>query len=496
MINKTRGAARRACILAAILLLCALSTPAYAKQKEFYNYEGRYTLYLSDEAYAKISKVNNTLMSIRYGSGALLTINTANYYETLPEEEKTGKADSYTLGSEVLDATFNSEEYMKDYFDNRLKHISGEKELLEMAKVSINSHEFWCCHFNLVNKKTSLSNAAAKLALAEKERENAAEGAAEQPEAEPDDTQPPTDNPEDTPKTDDNIYGEGKIYFTLYKGYSYSIQLTNKDGTLSDIPAIEDTVATIKLGLRQTKTFTYMWSGIALLVLYLCYLIVRILSAVNPKKALEQIGQKEPTKPIPQLAAAPISEEAEEAEEISERTYVAEKARLLAEELETTKVFAKPAPAETESPAPAVPLPTDAPARPKRARKEASEPIKYDLSVPNTEIIEAMVNTKAKTPPTPNRFADFIKGLPMLIMLCFASFLSNISMKSELRRDARARRYNPSAIAPTAPKSVDISEIARAGLISEEAAMGTPAAIVSSFDINKPHQKKFWQFWQ
>ncbi len=302
-------------VIMAVMMILGIFSPVYAR--EYYNYESRYTITLSEEAYERMSKVNDNIMSIIYGDGVSMTFAATNYYSHLSDEQKIPEltADDYSVGNEVFSATYNDATYMKDdYFTKRLSNVSGDTEMAGVTLKNINGYDLWEMTYYYLDEATDeMIKAAEEAKKAAEEAANAAEGdtaevsqdnegeiSDEEPSAEElpegelpegEDTEEPEvpviSEEEPFPIIRDDgmaIIGEGKMYFTVYKGYEYRIHMMNKQGRLSEQPEMAEILGSARLGLRQSDIMKIMWITIAVLCALCFILIIFVLTRKSPKK--------------------------------------------------------------------------------------------------------------------------------------------------------------------------------------------------------------------
>lgn len=325
MKKMTKNTIRRtSSLFLALIMVFAMVSPVFAR--EYYNYECRYTIQLSEEAYAKMSKVNEQLMSLIYHDGVSVTYSAQNYYAHLSDAEKNPEltSDDYSVGSEVFAATYNDAAYMKDeYFTKRLANVSGTTEMTGVTLVNINGFDFWEMTYSFFGEPAETA-----------ENEDKDDETAETAET-PEDTQP-TDTETPVVREDGLVaIGEGKMYFTVYKGFSYFIHMINREGKISDYPEMESVFRTINLGLRQSNVMKIMWIVIGVLCFILLALIIFTLTRKSPKKLAKlrlAAGLDENGKALPQTLAIEGSVEFDEEEQLRNNEFVNAKLEQIAKE--------------------------------------------------------------------------------------------------------------------------------------------------------------------
>ncbi len=314
-ITQNNSSRRISSFLIVILMVFSVVTPVFAR--EYYNYECRYTIQLSDEAYAKMSKVNEQLMSIIFDDGVSSTYTVQNYYSHLSDEEKDPEltSDDYSIGSEVFAGTYNDAEYMRDeYFAKRLSNVSGTTEMAGVSLVNINGFDFWEMTYNFLGEP-------AEVREGEEGEETAEEGSDEQLPAVREDGLVVT--------------GEGKMYFTVYKGFAYFIHMICRDGKLSSYPEMDSIFRTINLGLRQSDAMKILWITIGVLCFVLFMLIIITLTRKSPKKLAKlraKAGLDENGNALPQTLAIEGAVEFDEEEQLRNNELVNAKLELIAKE--------------------------------------------------------------------------------------------------------------------------------------------------------------------
>ncbi len=315
-------------LMLAVILAVGIISPVFAR--EYYNYESRYTITISDDSYEKMSKVNENLMSIIYDDGVSMTFNVSDYYGHLSDEDKLPETTSsdYTVGNEMFAATYNDATYMKDeYFTKRLANVNGTTEMVGATLTEVNGFSFWEMTYNYLDEPTE------EMLQAIEDAEKAAE-------------EEDTDAPEGDVPTDDQAFelpviredgltvvGEGKMYFTVYEGYEYRIHMMNKQGKLSDYPDMADIFGTIELGLRQSNIMKIMWITIGVLCFICFVLIIFVLTRKSPKKLAKlrkAAGLDENGKALPQTLAIEGAVEFDEEEQLKNNEMVNAKLEIIA----------------------------------------------------------------------------------------------------------------------------------------------------------------------
>ena len=290
---------KRISMLMIFMMIISICVPVSAR--EYYNYESRYTIELSEEAYGKISKVNANLMSIILDDGVSMTFAVNNFFESLSEEEigDTTEAD-YTIGADMFADTYNSAAYMKDeFFTKKLANVNGHTEMVNVTLIEINGKSFWEMTYNFLGEATEASS--------EDGGEDTAEGDS-------------ADAATDTPVREDGlaVIGEGRMYFALNEGFAYNIHVMCKENLISEYPELESIIDSIHLGRRQSDTMHIMWIVIGVLCVICLAMIIVVIMAKTPKQLAKERSKKTGI------------EEFDEEEQLRNNEFVNEKLEMIA----------------------------------------------------------------------------------------------------------------------------------------------------------------------
>ena len=141
------------------------------------------------------------------------------------------------------------------------------------------------------------------------------------------------------------------MYFTIYEGYEYRINMMNRQGKLSEYEDMADIFGSIHLGLRQSGIMNIMWYTIIALCVICFVLIIFVLTRKSPKKLAKlrkAAGLDEDGKALPQTLAIEGTVEFNEEEQLKNNEFVNAKLEMLASKSSDETPDEEPADEETE----------------------------------------------------------------------------------------------------------------------------------------------------
>ena len=197
---------------------------------EKYNYELKYSIKIPAEYSQHIIDFGTGRLNIQFNKNVYLALISQDYFADLSDEEiGEYEREDFTLDEPSLDATYNDEAYITEYFTTKMNSILGKKKIESIEKETINHHEFWVCSYTIYENEI---------------------------------------DPE-TEETVETMTGEGKMFFNMTEGITYYVLINCNEGPLSATPDALRTMQTFDIG-RKTSPFVYvLWLGIAISIIAL-----------------------------------------------------------------------------------------------------------------------------------------------------------------------------------------------------------------------------------
>jgi hypothetical protein len=224
---------------------------SHGNKVEISDYDLKYTFYVPKEYEDNITKLTDARINVQFTSTVYMSLAVNQYFENLSEEEiGDHEASDYTIGNEVLNDTYNDQDYMTTYFTNKLTSMKGNMEIQSVELQTINNHDFWVCSYTIYKESTD----------------------------------------SETGETDTVDTGEGRIYFNMSDGIVYYILLNSSDGTLALVPDAVNTVESFEIGKKIKAILFLVWGVIAVLVAGALVLFRNLMRGVS-EKPKETIGQ-------------------------------------------------------------------------------------------------------------------------------------------------------------------------------------------------------------
>ncbi len=207
---------------------CA-SDNRYKGYKEVYSVDSKYYFYVQPQYAESVSNLgySNTVI-VRYTTDAYALVSTNDYFESLPAEQIGGYSrENFSMGDPALDSTFNDQSYIQEYFETYLGSSHSSTDMAQIKKITVNNHEFWLCHCYYYDVDFDMSSEDPKEALS----------------------------------------GEAYIYYTIYDGITYFINVTSVDMYLSSVKDASDFINNFYIGTRMQSGIKFVWTVLAALVI-------------------------------------------------------------------------------------------------------------------------------------------------------------------------------------------------------------------------------------
>jgi hypothetical protein len=128
-----------------LVFLCYASAgnkTSHGNKVEISDYDLKYTFYVPKEYEDNITKLTDARIIVQFTSTVYMSLAVNQYFENLSEEEiGDHEASDYTIGNEVLNDTYNDQDYMTTYFTNKL---TSRRVLWKSNRVmqTINNHDY------------------------------------------------------------------------------------------------------------------------------------------------------------------------------------------------------------------------------------------------------------------------------------------------------------------------------------------------------------------
>ena len=207
---------------------CA-SNDKYSGYKEVYSVDSKYYFYVQPQYAESVSNLgySNTVI-VRYTTDAYALVSTNDYFESLSSEQIGGYSrENFSMGDPALDSTFNDKDYIQDYFETYLGSSHSTTDIAQIKKITVNDHEFWLCHCYYYDSDFNMSSEDPKEALS----------------------------------------GEAYIYYTIYDGITYFINVTSVDMYLSSVKDAGSFINNFYIGTRMQNGIKFVWTVLAALVI-------------------------------------------------------------------------------------------------------------------------------------------------------------------------------------------------------------------------------------
>ncbi|MCL1912881.1 MAG: hypothetical protein FWG10_03120 [Eubacteriaceae bacterium] len=210
---------RKLLILVLILVLCFVkANPVFAstQSQQVYSYILSYSFSVPEKFSESVVKLPYDWINIRFvdaeNSQVVLTIRGDDYYKELDSHSMGNlKKDDVSLGCEFFNNTFNDIEHIRSMFEEMVNSFAGAHySILSISPVSINNTDYWVCRFGY----------------------------------------------DDFNQTQ---IGEGRIYFTIQAGTRYTISVLNRNGSVTVIPEVEQTIASFRVGRLVSSFSRFIW---------------------------------------------------------------------------------------------------------------------------------------------------------------------------------------------------------------------------------------------
>jgi hypothetical protein len=112
-------------ILVAVFVFSFAQSACAADDYEIYNYEMRYHFNVPLEYKDNVASVGTSNVSIYFTDSVNMFVRCSDYYASLTQEERSGLSrNDFTIGRSAMKTLFNSEDYMRDYYEEILDTIS------------------------------------------------------------------------------------------------------------------------------------------------------------------------------------------------------------------------------------------------------------------------------------------------------------------------------------------------------------------------------------
>lgn len=227
---------RRRVLCLLFILLAAISFCGCGIENEYENYHEVYSVDYEYYFYvpSKYEKFISTFgysssVIVRYSSNAHVMVSIGEYYSSLNAEQRDANTrENYTMGDPALNDTFNNKEYIKTFFEDYFDSISSLSDVSNLKQVVINSRSYWCCRAYTFYSDYN----AAKDGVTDK------------------------------------FKGETVLYYTIYNGMTYLINISSSGGFLiSDTAMVGDFMNNFHVGVRLSPNIHYIWAAVILLVI-------------------------------------------------------------------------------------------------------------------------------------------------------------------------------------------------------------------------------------
>ena len=202
----------------------------YSDFREVYNVDYRFYFYIQPQYGDSLTTLGNSESSetliVRYTRDAYALVTAYDLYDDLEYEDIAGLTkEQFTIGDPAMDDTFNDRTYIQNYFQEYLSNSGSYKDIARVRQVEINDHIFWFCHVYFYDSDPTASNV----------------------------------------NTGENFNGEGYLYYTIYDGVTYFINITSSDCFIADTPEAEEFMQNFFIGIRTRPVIYVFWSAAAVI---------------------------------------------------------------------------------------------------------------------------------------------------------------------------------------------------------------------------------------
>jgi hypothetical protein len=143
----------------------------------------------------------------------------SDYYASLTQEERSGLSrNDFTLGRPAMKTLFDSEDYMRNYYEELLDTISHNKEIISLEKKRMNGTTFWVCSYQTYKTKTDSAGAVTT-----------------------------------------EFTGEGRIYTNITKGILYQVTVYSLGAYLDETPDAVKTAESFTVGRLKKFGSVFIW---------------------------------------------------------------------------------------------------------------------------------------------------------------------------------------------------------------------------------------------
>ena len=240
---------------------------------EFYNHNYGYLVSVPVKYKEDIYNANENILRVFFRKEDAVSLNdnimfqlrSDNYYSRLPEEQRRDLvAKELSLGNAFFDDSYNSHAFMVTHFNGLIRGLPGfRKDVLTIEHNVLNGKTFWVCHYYIYNANNVL-------------------------------------------------VGEGKVFFTVYEGFSYTIYIFNRNGMISEIPEVESTILSVRVGRMSGEQIRFIWGAVCFVCVMFFAAVIWIITRprkLSPRQEWKREYKKEKKAikkglPLPQEAAA------------------------------------------------------------------------------------------------------------------------------------------------------------------------------------------------
>ncbi len=245
---------RRKIALFFLIICIALSAAScgdndkYDGYKEVYSVDSKYYFYVQPQYAESVSNLGySDTVIIRYTTDAYALVSTNDYFENLSAEQIGGYSrKNYTIGNSALDDTFNNRSYIQKYFETYLGASHAYTDIAQIKKVNVNGSDFWMCHCYYYSSDYSVV----------------------------------VNDPKAT------LSGESYIYYTIYNGITYFINVTSVDMYLSSVKDASEFINNFYIGTRLQSGVKLVWIILALFVVADIILMFSAFFKINVEPAV------------------------------------------------------------------------------------------------------------------------------------------------------------------------------------------------------------------
>ena len=263
-----------AVITALFFLLFNISASAEDDTEiEFYNHNYGYHVSVPVKFKEDIYNANENILRVFFRKEDAVSLNdnimfqlrSDNYFSRLPEEQrKELVAKELSLGNVFFDESYNSHAFMVTHFNGLIRGLPGfRKDVVTIEHNILNGKTFWVCHYYIYNANNVL-------------------------------------------------VGEGKVFFTVYEGFSYTIYVFNRNGMISEVPEVESTILSVRVGRMTGEQIRFIWGAVCFVCVMFFASVIWIITRprkLSPRQEWKREYKKEKKAikkglPLPQEGAA------------------------------------------------------------------------------------------------------------------------------------------------------------------------------------------------